>query len=190
VVQHAWWYIARAGGLVAWGLVTATCAWGLLHATRALGRRPSPAWVLSIHRYLGALTLTFVAVHVIAILADDYVHFGLADVLVPMSGSWHPLAVAWGIAAMYLLVVVEVTTLLRARISQPIWRGLHLLSYPALGIVTVHLLTAGTDARNLLPGVSAVLIGVATIFGVAMLLTWRSAPRIRVTPEDRSITNR
>ena len=37
----------------------ASCTWGLLHALRAFGRRPSPAWMLSTHRYLSALALTF-----------------------------------------------------------------------------------------------------------------------------------
>ena len=45
--------------------------------------------------------------------------------------------------------------------------------------MTIHLLTAGTDADDLLPTTSLVLIGVATVFGAAMLLTWRSAPKVR-----------
>ena len=51
--------------------------------------------------------------------------------------------------------------------------------------MTVHLLTAGTDANDLLPTASAVLIGVATVFGCAMLLTWRTAPRVRRRPAAR-----
>src|SRR6478752_1109401 len=109
--SHLWWYVARAGGLVAWALVVASCAWGLLHALRVFGRRPSPAWMLSTHRYLGALAVTFVAVHVIAILADSYVQFSLVDVLVPFTGAWHPVAVAWGVVGMYLLLAVEITSL-------------------------------------------------------------------------------
>jgi predicted ferric reductase len=194
LASHLWWYVARAAGLVAWALVVASCTWGLLHATRALGRKPSPAWMLSTHRYLSALALAFVAVHVVAILADGYVHFGLTGVFVPMAAPWHPLAVAWGILSMYLLVIVEVTSLLRARITPKVWRGLHLLSYVVLAATTVHLLAAGTDAQALLPTASAVLIGVAAVFGVAMLLTWRSAPRASAVaarhPGGRVVTNR
>ena len=170
MASHFWWYVARASGLVAWGLVVASCTWGLLHALRTFGRRPSPAWMLSVHRYLSALALAFVAVHVVAILAD---------VLVPMVSTWHPLAVAWGIVGLYVLVVVEGTSLARHRLSPRVWRGTHMLSYVLLALVTIHLLAAGTDANDLLPTVSAVLIGVATVFGCAMLLTWRTAPRAR-----------
>jgi len=188
--SHTWWYVARASGLVAWGMVVASCTWGLLHALRTFGRRPTPAWMLSTHRYLSALTLVFVGVHVVAILADSFVEFGLTDVLVPMASGWHPVAVAWGIVAMYVLVAVEMTSVFRKHVSQPLWRAIHMLSYVLLALVTVHLLTAGTDANHLLPTASAVLIGVAAVFGAAMLLTWRAAPRVRAAASGDLVTNR
>ena len=80
---HLTWYAARASGLVAWGLVLASIVWGLLLATRVLGRRPTPAWLLSLHRYLGALAVAFVGVHVAAILVDSYTSIGVVNVLVP-----------------------------------------------------------------------------------------------------------
>jgi predicted ferric reductase len=185
VASHFWWYVARAGGLVAWALVLASCTWGLLHALRAFGRRPSPSWMLSTHRYLSALACVFVGVHVVAILADGYVQFSLGDVLVPFVSSWHPVAVAWGIVGMYLLAAVEITSLVRARLSPKAWRAVHVLSYVVLALVTVHLLAAGTDANDLLPTTSAVMLGVAAAFGAAMLLTWRTAPKVRAaTPSS------
>jgi DMSO/TMAO reductase YedYZ heme-binding membrane subunit len=191
MTSHFWWYVARAGGLVAWGLVVASCAWGLLHALRTFGRRPSPAWMLSTHRYLGALAVTFVAVHVVAILADSFVEFSVGDVLVPLASSWHPVAVAWGVVAMYLLAAVEVTSLLRARLAPKLWRSVHLLSYVAFALSTIHLLSAGTDTTDLLPVTSAVLLGVAAVFGAAMLLTWRTAPRVRAqNPGSELVTGR
>lgn len=176
-----WWYSTRATGLVAWCLVVASCTWGLLHALRAFGRRPSPAWMLSVHRYLGALTVAFVVAHVVSILVDGFVDFGPVDVLVPFVSSWHPVAVATGIASMYLLVVVEATSLARARLSPRVWRGIHVSSYALLATVTIHLLTAGTDADDLLPAATAVLFAIAATFGAAMLLTWRTAPKVRST---------
>ena len=190
MTSHTWWYVARASGLVAWALVVASCTWGLLHALRTFGRRPTPAWMLSTHRYLSALTIAFVGVHVVAIVADSYVHFGIADVLVPLASSWHPVAVAWGIVAMYLLVAIEVTSLFRQHLSQRTWRAVHMGSYVLLALVTIHLLTAGTDTNDLLPTASAVLIGVATVFGAAMLLTWRTAPRVRATARSDLVTSR
>ena len=44
------------------------------------------------------------------------------------------------------------------------------------------MLTAGTDARTVIPEALAVGIGVAVVFGGGMLLTWRSAPKVRPVP--------
>ena len=66
--------------------------------------RVTPAWVLDLHRFLGGLATVFVCVHVAAVVFDSYVAFGLADVLVPLASSWHPVAVAWGVVALYLLL--------------------------------------------------------------------------------------
>jgi DMSO/TMAO reductase YedYZ heme-binding membrane subunit len=170
------WYVARSSGVVAWALIIATIVWGLLLATRVLGRKPAPAWLLSLHRYLGALALVFVGVHVGAILLDSYTNFGIVDVLVPFTGSWHPLAVAWGIVGMYLLVAIEVTSLLRHRLSNRVWHGIHLMSYFLFGVTTVHMLTAGTDAKAILASTTAVLLGTIAVFGSAALYLWRTDP--------------
>ena len=170
------WYVARSSGIVAWALILATIVWGLLLATRVLGRRPTPAWLLSLHRYLGALAVAFVGVHVGAILLDTYTNFGITDVLVPFTGSWHPLAVAWGIVGMYLLAAIEITSLVRNRMSKRAWHAVHLLSYFLFATTTVHMLTAGTDAKALIASSVAVVLGVTVTFGCVALYLWRSGP--------------
>jgi predicted ferric reductase len=142
------WYLARAGGLVAWGLATATVLWGLALSTRALGRRPRPNWLYDLHRFLGGLALVFTGVHVVSVLLDDYVHFGLVNVLVPFTGSWHPVAVAWGILAFYVLLAVELTSLLRSHVSARLWRRVHFGSFALFALSSLHAITAGTDAGS------------------------------------------
>jgi hypothetical protein len=87
-------------------------------STKVTGKRPRPNWTLDLHRFLGGLALVFTAVHVLAIIADSYVSFGLTQVLVPLTSTWHPVAVAWGIEGLYLLAAVEVTSLLRKHRSK------------------------------------------------------------------------
>ena len=68
------WYAARAAGIVAWALAAGSVVWGLALSTRATGRKPRPAWLFDLHRFLGGLALVFTAIHVIAHLpkmADD-----------------------------------------------------------------------------------------------------------------------
>ena len=158
------WYVARAGGLVTWGLLLTTIVWGLLLATRVLGRRPAPASLLSLHPFLGALAVAFLGVHVGAILLDSYTSFGLVDALVPFTGTWHPAAVAGGIVAMYPVVAIEITSLQRHRMSPRAWRAVHLTAYLAFGCATVHMLAAGTDVNAVLASTGVVAIGTATVF--------------------------
>ena len=129
------WYVTRASGMTAWALVLISIVWGLAMALPRIGftRKAGPAWTLALHRWLGALALAFIAVHVGSILVDDFVHFSIADVVVPFASGWHPGAVAWGIVAMYLLIAVEVTSLVRKRLPAKVWRQVHLLAYAAFG---------------------------------------------------------
>jgi DMSO/TMAO reductase YedYZ heme-binding membrane subunit len=175
--SHITWYAARASGFVSWGLLLAGMVWGLLLATRALGRRPTPAWILSLHRFLGALAVAFVGVHVGAILIDSYTNFSLVNVLVPFTGTWHPTAVAFGIVSMYLLLAVEITSLVRDRMSAKAWRTVHMLSYFLFGAATIHMVTAGTDIRAIMATSAAVLLGIVVTFGSTALYLWRTEPR-------------
>jgi predicted ferric reductase len=147
VSSQFWWYTARAGGLVSWGLATASVVWGLLLSGR-MSRRPKPAWVLDLHRFLGALTVVFVGVHVLALWLDSYVHFGPAELFVPLAATWKPVAVAWGVVALYLLLAIEITSLLQRHIPRRLWHAVHLGSFGLFGFATVHALTAGTDAGS------------------------------------------
>jgi predicted ferric reductase len=142
-----WWYVARASGIVAWILVTASVVWGLALATR-ITRRPKPAWVLDLHRFLGGLAVIFTGLHLAGLFADSYVHFGPSELFVPLASAWQPVAVAWGVVALYLLVAIEVTSLFMRRLPRRLWRAVHLTSFGVFGMVTVHSLTAGTDTGN------------------------------------------
>ena len=182
MTDQVWWYTARAGGIVAWALMGLGVLWGLALSTKVTGRRPRPNWILDLHRFLGGLALVFTGVHVAAIVADSYVHFGLTEVLVPFTGSWHPVAVAWGIIGAYLLVAVEITSLLRRHLSKRVWRATHFLSFPLFALTTVHALSAGTDAGNVVwrLAIGAVVIAVTVLTFIRIQGTSKDgrAPRV------------
>lgn len=156
-----WWYVARATGLVAWALAVGSLLLGLALATRAMGPKPTGPWLLDLHRWTGGMAVALTGAHVVALIADSYVHFDVADVLVPFAAGWRPGAVAWGVAAFWLLLAVEVTSLLRRRLPRALWRAVHLSSYAVAVAATVHGVTAGTDAGH--PAVAwAVLAGLGS----------------------------
>ena len=168
------WYVARASGLVAWGLLAAAVVWGLLMTSKVLRGRVKNAWLLDLHRSLGGLALAFTGVHVLAIMSDTYVHFGLTSVLVPLASHWHPLAVAWGVVSLYLLAAVELTSLARRRLAHRLWRRVHMLSFPLFVSSSVHGLTAGTDARRPMILITAALTAVAVAVLAAVRLQVRA----------------
>lgn len=160
------WYVARAGGLIAWALLALSVLWGLALSTKVMRGRPRPAWLLDLHRFLGALALVFTVVHVTTISLDTYVHFGPIEVLVPFTGTWHPVAVAWGILGFYALLAVEATSLLRRRLSRRAWRSTHYLAFPLFALTTIHALSAGTDRHTL-----AVRVAMFGAVGLVLALT-------------------
>jgi predicted ferric reductase len=145
-----WWDVARATGVVGWALLAAAVIWGLLLSTRVVRGRPTPAWLLDMHRFLGGAAVIFTSLHITGLVADTYVHFGAADLLVPFASSWHPGAVALGVVSLYLLVAIELTSLLMRRLPRPLWRKIHLTSFGLFWAATYHFILAGTDAGNAL----------------------------------------
>jgi len=164
--SQVWWYEARATGYVAWGLVTASVIAGLLLSTRLTKGKVTPAWTLDLHRFLAGAAVAFTGLHVAGLVADTYVHFGVADVLVPFASRWKPGAVALGVVAMYLLAAVEVSSLLMRRLPRRLWRVVHLSSYVLFWAATFHLLTAGTDTRN-----PASRVVTAVVIAIVVFLT-------------------
>jgi Ferric reductase like transmembrane component len=163
------WYVARAAGLVAWALLSASVLWGLTLSTKVLGRRPRPNWLLDLHRWLGGAALIFTGVHIGALLADQYVRFTPTDVLVPFASHWHPMIVAWGIVAFDLLLAVELTSLARAHLPKTLWRRVHYASFPLFAIATIHGLTASSDTQS----IAARLIAMSVVTMIAGLTVVR-----------------
>ena len=141
-----YWLLARASGLVAYAILTASVLAGLVLKARPLGRSVSPAVIVDIHRFLALLGLGALAIHGIALVLDDAVDIGLAALLVPGAAPYRPLATALGVLAAELMVLVYVSFPLRRRIGAKAWRALHWFTYLVFALATLHGLAAGTDS--------------------------------------------
>jgi len=85
---------------------------------------------------------------IVALVADDFVHFSIAGLLVPFASSYRATAVAWGVVAFWLLVAVEVSSLAMSRLPRKAWYYIHLTSYVVAVAATLHALYTGTDTAN------------------------------------------
>ena len=112
------WYIARASGIVNTGRSWPPVSAGACALTaRPIGAPPPPGVATGPPSLSWpARALVFLAVHVGLDLGRHLRPLRPGErLLVPLHGRRrHPVAVAWGIVAMYVLVALEVTSLLRA----------------------------------------------------------------------------
>lgn len=156
-----WWHIARASGIVTWLLITASVVLGILLSTDLLARYRRKAWLLDLHRALGALSVIGVVVHIGALIADSWVQFDIVDVLVPFASAWKPWQVALGVVAFWGLILVEATSLAMKRFPRKVWRAIHLASYATFVAGSLHGTFAGTDAANPVYAWTSIVVSVA-----------------------------
>ncbi len=183
--SQTWWYTARAGGIVAWALASLAVIGGLQLSTRLL-KKPAPNWVLDVHRFLGGLSVAFLAVHLVGIAADQFVGFGPEDFIVPFASSYKPAAVGLGVVAMYFLLAIEITSLAMRKLPRSTWHAVHLTSYVVFVVATVHGLTAGTDRHNVVFQ-WACLLTATVVLMMTLVRIW--SPRRAARSASRTAAN-
>lgn len=167
---HLWWYVTRASALIAWVLLTGSVVLGIFLSTRVMRKIDNPAWLQDLHRFMSALALIMVGVHMVSLMLDEFVHFDLVELLVPggtantsvTSIQSKTIGISMGIIALYLLVAVQSTSWFMNRLPRRLWKGIHYSSYVALILVTFHAAFSGSDVKELWYKTMAILlIGVA-----------------------------
>jgi predicted ferric reductase len=186
LTEKVWWYLSRSSGLVAWLILALAVIWGLLLSTRLLQERRRPAWLLDLHRWLGGLSVTFTAVHLVGLVLDEYVEIGWRELFLPFASEWRPGAVAWGIVGFYLLVAVQVTSLMMKKLPRRVWRAVHFTSFILFWVASIHAAQAGTDTTTTWYRVGSALMIVAVLFTVAYRALTAGASRRRGKGGDRT----
>ena len=171
------WYAARAGGIVAYVLLTIVVLLGLQMSTkRKLKRWPRIA-LEDVHRFAAFAAGAFVVIHIAAIAIDSYLPFSLTSLVVPFISRYRPAWVGIGIVAAELMLAVAIANRLRGRLlSYDAWRKTHYATFAVWTGGTIHGIASGTDRSAFwlmaLMGVSA--------GAVAGMTAWRVLqPRIR-----------
>lgn len=157
------WVATRAAGVTALVALTLDVALGLVLSTGALDAWLPRARSLELHRALSATALALTAGHVGLLMADPFVRYDALDVVVPGVSSYRPWAVATGIVAAYLAVVIHVSFELRARIGTRWWRRLHYGSFAVLVGALAHGILAGSDTGH--AAMRGLYVGLAATVG-------------------------
>src|SRR3989337_1894055 len=100
---HAYWYMGRASGFIAYGLLLASIALGLAVSSRVADGLLARPWVFDMHQFLSLFVL--------------------------FASRCRPLAVGTGAIVLYGSVIASASFYLKRVIGQKGWRALHYATF-------------------------------------------------------------
>jgi DMSO/TMAO reductase YedYZ heme-binding membrane subunit len=142
------WYVTRGAAATAYLLLTAVMAFGIILSFRGLEGLMRGWRVYDLHQVLTLLLLGFVGLHLATLYLDPFEPFSLLKLVWPFAETYRPLGTALGVLTLYLLVLVALSSWGRRLLSTRLWYLLHLASYVAFVLVTIHGLLTGADSRT------------------------------------------
>jgi len=181
-IGAAWpWYVIRAAGFTAAGLIVLLMLSGIGQVTGLTYRfvEPVKAWV--IHKALAISLCVAIAIHVGFLLIDHYVHFSLIQLFVPFLNRYNNktdlfgvalgwAAVAFGILAMYGVAIIVLSSLGWIDSKKKTWRKLHYISYAVAVLVFLHALSAGSDLQYGVFRAAWLFLGLIVLVGIVLRL--------------------
>ncbi len=160
-------------GLGAVGAVTLNLWLGMLISLRY---SPVRLWphrridVFALHRWTAYIAVALTLAHPAILLLLKTPRFRWVDVLFPIHSYLQPKLNLVGAGALYLLLLVLVTSLLRAHMPRQLWRRIHYLVFPAAVLMFLHSILTDPELRDghpdLLDG-GKVFLEAATLLSVA-----------------------
>ncbi len=173
------WYATRGAGVVSLVLLSGVVVLGIVSVLRW----QTPSWprflTTGLHRNLALATLTFLALHVVTAVVDPFTALGWNAAIIPFSSSYRRLWLGLGVVAVYLLLAIVVTSLLRPLFGHHVWRLIHWFTYLMWPIAVIHGIGTGTDPRfGWMLAIEAVCIG-----SVVLAVAWRVGNTARASRE-------
>nr|MBF6591789.1 ferric reductase-like transmembrane domain-containing protein [Ktedonobacterales bacterium] len=147
-IDPALWYVTRGAGATAYLLLAVVVALGISLGVRTFEGVLRGWKVLDLHQMFTLLMLAFVGLHLVTLVLDPFLPFSVGQIFWPFGVLYRPVATALGILSFYLLLAIAASAYLRHGIGKRIWYGVHLTSYVAFILLTLHGLLAGTDSRT------------------------------------------
>ena len=167
-------------GLGATGAVTVNLLLGMLMSLRYSPVRQWPhrrVNLFELHQWTAYAAVALTLTHPAVLLLVRAPHFRVFDILFPIDSPLQPKINLAGAGALYLILLVFVSSLLRLRIGRPVWRNLHYLVFPAAVLLFLHSILTDSNLRDghpdLLDG-GKVFIEICTLLSIAAVaVRWR-----------------
>ena len=146
--SEIFWFLARASGITAYLLISASMIAGIVLKSRPFGAALKAPIALDVHRFITSLALAAIGVHGLALVADSTVEITFGDLLIPFAAPYKPLWTGLGVIAADLALIVAISFPLKKRIGGKNWRRLHWATYSIFVFSTAHGIAAGTDTAQ------------------------------------------
>ncbi len=173
------WYVIRAAGFTAAGLIILLMLSGIGQVTGLTYRFIEPIKAWFIHKALAIALCVAIAIHIGFLLIDHYVHFSFAQLFIPFLSRYNNktqlfgialgwAAIAMGILAMYGVAVIVASSLGWIDSKKKTWRKLHYTSYAVAVLVFIHALYSGSDLEYGTFRAAWIFLGFIVLIGIIM----------------------
>ncbi|HEY8730586.1 MAG TPA: ferric reductase-like transmembrane domain-containing protein [Candidatus Limnocylindria bacterium] len=165
------WIVARATGVAAYIALCLSILSGVALRTSVLDFLAKNRALRSLHDFMTWVWIPLGFAHVATLLLDKTAKITPVDLIVPFQVSYAPLAIGLGTLSLDILVLITVTSWLRRKIDDRLWRWIHRSSYIAFVTLFLHALLSGTDFNS--PVISSISWSAA--LGIGLLAASRIA---------------
>ena len=139
------WIVARATGVAAYIALCLSILSGIALRTSVLDFLATNRALRSLHDFMTWVWIPLGLTHAGSLLLDRTADIAPLDLVVPFQVSYAPLAIGLGTLSLDIVVVITVTSWLRRRLDDRLWRWIHRSSYVAFVTLFLHALLSGTD---------------------------------------------
>ncbi len=142
------WYLIRGSGFAAAVILVLLIMGGIGQITGHTFKLLEPLKAWAGHRRLGIAFAITTLIHVAGLFFDTFQKFTVSSIFIPFTSAYKPFFVGLGTLALYLTIIVTLTSLRWHNTKPRVWKAVHYASYAILGLVFVHGLFAGTDTTG------------------------------------------
>lgn len=169
--------LSNTFGLIGLAILIANLSIGLAIWAQLKIPLPKKLTALKAHKLTAYLALLFILGHIFLIPLITLSKYRWKDLLLPLWTEHQPIQQTLGAVALYLLLIVLVSSYFRKRLNYKFWRTLHYLAYAIAPLLLVHGLftdpTLKTTTIDFIDGEKIIVEVYGLIFIALIVFRWK-----------------
>lgn len=143
--QLFFWIAARATGLSSYIALCLSILSGVALRTSVLDFLAKNRQLRALHDFMTWLWIPLGVAHVTTLVLDKTAQIRPTDAVIPFQVSYGAVPIGLGTISLDLFVIVTLTSWVRRRMNDRLWRWIHRSSYAAFLALFLHAFWSGTD---------------------------------------------